>query len=87
MDTPSPVRQADINRILGTVDETALKVEEMDIPFSIDETVNVVDGPFSGFKGVVEEVQSDKHRLKVSVTIFGRKTPVELTFNQVEKIV
>ena len=87
MDTPSPVRQTDINRILGTADETALKVEEVDIPFSIDETVNVVDGPFSGFKGVVEEVQSDKHRLKVSVTIFGRKTPVELTFNQVEKIV
>jgi len=85
MDSPSPVRQADINRILGTAEETAIRSEEIDIPYSIDETVKVTDGPFSGFTGVIEEVNAEKHKLKVMVKIFGRKSPLELSFNQVEK--
>ena len=85
MDNPSPVRQADINRILGTVEETAIRTEETNIPFSLDDAVKVTDGPFSGFSGVVEEVNAEKRKLKVMVKIFGRKTPLELGFNQVEK--
>ena len=85
MDNPSPVRLADINRILGTAEETALRTEEMIVPFSVDDTVKVTDGPFNGFTGVIEEVNADTHKLKVNVKIFGRKTPLELSFNQVEK--
>ena len=85
MDNPSPVRLADINRILGTAEETALRTEEITVPFTVDETVKVSDGPFSGFTGVIEEVNADTHKLKVNVKIFGRKTPLELSFNQVEK--
>jgi len=85
MDNPSPVRQADINRILGTVEETAIKSEETTVPYMVDEAVKVTDGPFSGFSGVIEEVNADKHKLKVMVKIFGRKTPLELSFTQVEK--
>ena len=85
MDNPSPVRQEDINRILGTVEETAIRSEEMSVPFTVDESVKVTDGPFSGFSGVIEEVNSEKRKLKVMVKIFGRKTPLELGFNQVEK--
>ena len=86
MDNPSPVRQSDINRILGTVEDTAIRTtEEASIPFVVDETVKVTDGPFSGFNGVIEEVNAEKHKLKVMVKIFGRKTPLELGFNQVEK--
>ena len=85
MDNPSPVRQEDINRILGTVEETAIRSEEMSVPFTVDESVKVTDGPFSGFSGVIEEVNSEKRKLKVMVKIFGRKTPLELAFNQVEK--
>ena len=84
-DTPTPVRQADINRILGTVEDTAIRVEEVSVPYSLDETVKVTDGPFSGFSGVIEEVNMEKRKLKVMVKIFGRKTPLELGFNQVEK--
>lgn len=85
MDTPSPVRQADINRILGTAEDTAIRTEEIDIPFVLDEAVKVTDGPFSGFSGIIEEVNSEKRKLKVMVKIFGRKTPLELGYNQVEK--
>lgn len=85
MDNPSPVRQADINRIMGTVEDTAIKSEEMEVPFVLDETVKVIDGPFSGFSGIIEEVNAEKRKLKVMVKIFGRKTPLELGFNQVEK--
>ena len=85
MDNPSPVRQADINRILGTAEDTAIKAEEVNIPYAIDEAVKVTDGPFSGFSGVIEEVNAEKRKLKVMVKIFGRKTPLELGFNQVEK--
>jgi transcriptional antiterminator NusG len=85
MDNPSPVRQADINRIMGTVEDTAIRTEELDVPYVLDDAVKVTDGPFSGFSGVVEEVNTEKRKLKVMVKIFGRKTPLELGFNQVEK--
>ena len=85
MDNPSPVRQSEINRILGSAEDTAIRTEEMEIPFLLDEAVKVTDGPFSGFSGVIEEVNAEKRKLKVMVKIFGRKTPLELGFNQVEK--
>ena len=84
LDNPTPVRQADINRILGNAEETEL-VDEITIPFMVDETVKVTDGPFSDFTGVIEEVNNEKHKLKVMVKIFGRKTPLELSFMQVSK--
>ena len=85
LDNPTPVRQADINRILGTAEDSVIRTEEVIIPFIVDEAVKVTDGPFSGFSGVIEEVNAEKHSLKVAVKIFGRKTPLELSFNQVEK--
>ena len=85
MDNPQEVRQSDINRILGTAEESAIESVEMNIPYQVDETVKVTDGPFSGFSGIIEEVNTEKHKLKVMVKIFGRKTPLELSFTQVEK--
>ena len=85
MDNPTPVKQADINRILGTAEETVIKSDDIGVPFMVDEAVKVTDGPFSGFSGVIEEVNSEKRKLKVMVKIFGRKTPLELNYNQVEK--
>ena len=84
LDDPTPVRQSDINKMLGTAEDTVL-VEEVDIPYMVDEIVKVTDGPFSGFSGVIEEVNAEKRKLKVMVKIFGRKTPLELGFMQVEK--
>ena len=85
MDKPQVVRQSEINRILGTAEETTIESAEINIPYTVDETVKVIDGPFSGFSGVIEEVNSEKRKLKVMVKIFGRKTPLELAFTQVEK--
>jgi transcriptional antiterminator NusG len=85
MDTPSPVPVREVNRILGTAEETAIRTDESNVPYSLDEAVKVTDGPFSGFSGVIEEVNAEKRKLKVMVKIFGRKTPLELGFNQVEK--
>jgi len=85
LDNPTPVRQADINRILGTAEDITIKSEEVAIPFTVDEAVKVTDGPFNGFSGIIEEVNADKRKLKVMVKIFGRKTPLELSYNQVEK--
>jgi len=84
LDNPSPVPQSDINRMLGNAEETEL-VDDVNIPYVVDETVKVTDGPFSGFNGVIEEVNTEKRKLKVMVKIFGRKTPLELGFMQVEK--
>ena len=85
LDHPSPVRQSELNRMLGNAEEIEIKGEDLNIPYSVDETVKVTDGPFSGFSGIIEEVNTEKRKLKVMVKIFGRKNPLELGFMQVEK--
>lgn len=85
LDNPTPIRQSEINRILGNAEEAEVENVEMNIPFNVDDTVKVTEGPFSGFSGVIEEVNTEKRKLKVMVKIFGRKTPLELGFMQVEK--
>jgi transcriptional antiterminator NusG len=85
LDNPTPLRQSEVNRILGTVDELQDITEDTSIPYEVGETVKVAEGPFSGFNGIIEEVNTEKKKLKVMVKIFGRKTPLELGFMQVEK--
>jgi transcriptional antiterminator NusG len=82
---PVPMRQNEVNRILGRVDELAENDEEINIPFVVGETVKVIDGPFNGFNGTIEGINEEKKKLQVMVKIFGRKTPLELSFMQVEK--
>lgn len=82
---PVPMRQSEVNRILGRVDELAENDEELNIPFVVGETVKVIDGPFNGFNGTIEGINEEKKKLQVMVKIFGRKTPLELSFMQVEK--
>jgi len=83
---PVPLRQTEINRILGKVDETDEFEEKLETPFIVGESVKVMDGPFSGFTGAVEEVFEERKKLNVMVKIFGRNTPVELNYMQVEKL-
>lgn len=82
---PVPLRQAEVNRILGKFDELNEQGEEINEPFIVGESVKVIDGPFNSFTGTIEEVNEEKKKLKVMVKIFGRKTPLELSFVQVEK--
>ena len=82
---PVPLRPNEVNRILGKVDELADTGEELNVPFVIGETVKVIDGPFNGFNGTIEIINEEKKKLQVMVKIFGRKTPLELSFLQVEK--
>jgi transcription termination/antitermination protein NusG len=84
-DNPQSLRESEVNRILGKVDELQESGEELNIPFYVGESVKVNHGPFSGFSAVIEEVNNEKKKLKVMVKIFGRKTPLELGFMQVEK--
>jgi transcriptional antiterminator NusG len=83
--TPIPLRQSEINRILGKVDDVAEEVSAPTVSFLKGESVKVMDGPFSGFTGTVEEIFDEKKKLNVMVKIFGRNTPVELNYAQVEK--
>ena len=82
---PLPMRLSEVNRILGKVDELAESDEEMNIPYVVGEPVKVIDGPFNNFNGIIEEINEEKKKLKVMVKIFGRKTPLELNYMQVEK--
>jgi transcriptional antiterminator NusG len=72
--------------MLGKVDELSSETESISIPFVVGENIKVIDGPFNGFNGTVEKVNEDKRKLEVMVKIFGRKTPLELSYMQVEKI-
>ena len=82
--TPVPVSDKEIDKILGNIKEGSL-ISEPTLSFDIGEQVKVCEGPFASFSGLVEEVDEEKSRLKVSVSIFGRPTPIELEYNQVEK--
>ena len=81
---PARVSDKEIDKILGNIKEGSL-IPEPTISFEIGEQVKVCEGPFASFTGLVEEVDEEKSRLKVSVSIFGRPTPIELEYNQVEK--
>ncbi|TDS65339.1 transcription termination/antitermination protein NusG [Myroides indicus] len=83
---PVPLRESEVNRMLGKVDELAVKADSGMIPFEIGEAVKVVDGPFNGFDATIENINEEKRKLEVMVKIFGRKTPLELSFTQVEKL-
>jgi len=83
---PVPLRISEVNRMLGKVDELNLQEDVQSIPFSVGETVKVIDGPFNGFNGTIEKINEEKRKIEVMVKIFGRKTPLELSFMQVEKV-
>lgn len=82
---PDPIRPSEVSRILGKVDEMTEAGEGSELEFIVGETVTVNDGPFSSFSGVIEEVNDEKKKLKVMVKIFGRKTPLELSYFQVKR--
>lgn len=84
---PVPLRKSEVNRMLGKVDELAVEADaNVAIPYVVGETVKVIDGPFNGFDGTIEKINEEKRKLEVMVKIFGRKTPLELSYMQVEKI-
>lgn len=82
---PLPVRQREVDRILGTSDDPTAERPRPMISFEVGEEVQVNDGPFQGFEGTVEEIDEENARLKVTVSIFGRATPVDLEYEQVDK--
>ena len=84
---PVPLRKSEVNRMLGKVDELSIEADaNVAIPFTKGETVKVIDGPFNGFDGTIENINEEKRKLEVMVKIFGRKTPLELSYMQVEKV-
>ncbi len=80
---PQPLQYEEVKRLIGKIEERK-NVEVVDTPFIVGDPVKVIDGPFNNFSGVVQEVNAEKMKLKVMVSIFGRKTPIELDFSQVE---
>ncbi len=84
-DNPTPMRQSEINRMLGVDVETEEVPTVLAVDFNIGEAVQVTDGPFAGFNAIIEDIYPDKQKLKVAVKIFGRVTPLELGYGQVEK--
>ena len=83
-DQPTPLRPDEVMRIMGKMDEAREAGEQPEIPFMIGDAIKIVDGPFNNFIGTVEEVYPDKMKVKVMVSIFGRKTPLELDYLQIE---
>ena len=83
---PVPMRKSEVNRMLGRMDELSEFATELEIPYVVGENIKIIEGPFNGFNGTVEKILEDKKKLEVSVLIFGRKTPMELSFLQVEKV-
>lgn len=82
---PIPLRTSEINRILGKVDELSEAEGTVETNYTLGESVKIINGPFNGFTGIIEEINTEKKKLRVTVKIFGRKTPVELNFGEVEK--
>ncbi len=82
---PEPIKQSEINRILGKIEEGNLASFKSETKYLVGESVNVMNGPFTGFVGTIEEVYDDKKKVKVIVKIFGRNTPMELSYIEVEK--
>lgn len=83
--TPQPLRDREVNKILGRIDEVKEPVEDVTIPFDVGDAVDVTEGPFSDFSGTVEEVYHDKGKVKVTVSLFGRPTSVELDYLQLKR--
>lgn len=82
---PAPISEREMRALIGRVDEIETTTQEFIIPYSVGEAVKVIDGPFSGMDAVVDEINDEKKKLKVTVKIFGRSTALELGFMQVEK--
>lgn len=82
---PVPLREEEVRHILGQQDESATAVAETEFDYAVGDSVKITDGPFTGFDGTVDEIVEDRNKLKVIVMIFGRKTLLELSFNQVTK--
>jgi transcriptional antiterminator NusG len=85
-ENPTPLRKSEVNKMFGKMDEQSEIGITLAEPYIIGETVKIIDGPFNDFNGTVEEVNEEKKKLKVVVKIFGRPTPVELSYMQVEKL-
>ncbi|WP_341651458.1 transcription termination/antitermination protein NusG [Blattabacterium cuenoti] len=83
---PIPMRKEEVNKMLGKIDQLSENYESISIPFAVGETIKVIDGPFTGFNGTIEKINEEKRKLELAVLIFGRKTPLELNFTQIEKI-
>ncbi|WP_185851457.1 transcription termination/antitermination protein NusG [Blattabacterium cuenoti] len=82
-----PMRTEEVNKMLGKIDQLSEEsYENITIPFVVGETIKVIDGPFSGFNGTIEKINEEKRKLELAVLIFGRRTPLELNFTQIEKI-
>jgi transcriptional antiterminator NusG len=82
---PIPLRMSEVNRILGIVDETEEQPAALEVPFVVGELIKIIDGGFAGMSGTVSEVFEERKKLNVIVKIFGRSTPMELSYTQVEK--
>lgn len=84
-DSPDPLRESEVTRLIGKAEDLSESPDSVEVPYVVGENVKVIDGPFNSFTGVIEGINEEKKKLKVIVKIFGRRTPVELNYMQVEK--